>query len=350
MKINKPDRQAGVPTLADVARHANVSSATVSRCLNSPDRVVAETRVRVMQAVNDLGYSPNFGARALAARRTNTIGAIIPTMDNAIFARGIQAFQEELARHKKTLLIASSLYREVLEREQIETLIARGAEALLLIGYHRKPEVYAMLAQRKVPALIAWAYHADAPHHSIGFDNEAAMNELAKIAIGQGHRHIGFISAHGASNDRARDRVAGVRRAMHEAGIPASEMTLVETEYGIETGGVAFREIMASSRPPTVVFCGNDVLAVGALKTAKAMGLRVPQDVSITGFDDTELATLADPTLTTVHVPHREMGRRAASMIVDLKSENGQPQNIRLQTDIRLRESLGPPQPQVSAN
>jgi len=334
-----------VPTLADVARHAEVSTATVSRCLNSPDQVVAETRERVMQAVQALGYAPNFSARALAAKRTNTIGAIIPTMENAIFARGIQAFQEELGNHGQTLLIASSSYREDLEEKQIRTLAARGADALLLIGYHRRPEIYEFLARRNLPALISWAYRDGAPQMSIGFDNAAAMAELARLVIAKGHRRLGFISAPTDANDRARDRVKGVRIAMAEAGLPEQNLLLTETQYGIETGGAAFRKLMMSAPAPTVVFCGNDVLAIGALRAAREMGLNVPQDVSVTGFDDIELAVLAEPALTTVHVPHREMGRRAADMLVQAVRNEAVPENIELQTDIRLRKSLGPVRP-----
>ena len=330
-----------VPTLADVARHANVSTATVSRCLNSPDQVVAETRERVLQAVRDLGYAPNFSARSLAAKRTNTIGAIIPTMENAIFARGIQAFQEELGVHGLTLLIASSSYREDLEEEQIRTLVARGADALLLIGYHRRPEIYDLLARRKLPTLISWAYREDAPQMSIGFDNVAAMAELARLVIGKGHTRIGFISAPTESNDRAQDRVNGIRLAMQEAGLPAERLMLVETPYGFENGGTAFRQIMMSDDAPSVVMCGNDVLAIGALRAAREIGLRVPDDVSITGFDDIELAVLAEPALTTVHVPHREMGRRAAGMLVQAVKNQEVPENIELKTDIRIRQTLG---------
>ncbi len=343
MAASTTENDVSVPTLADVARHAGVSTATVSRCLNSPDQVVGRTREKVMHAVRELGYAPNFSARALAAKRTNTIGAIIPTMDNAIFARGIQAFQEELGRHGITLLIASSSYREDLEEEQIRNLAARGADALLLIGYHREPSVYTFMAKRNLPCLIAWAFHEGAAPVSIGFDNVAAMADLARLAIEKGHRRMGFISAPGASNDRARDRVAGVRLAMEAAGLSPTSLELVETQYGIETGGAAFREIMSSGIRPTVVFCGNDVLAIGALRAAKEMGLRVPADVSITGFDDIELAILAEPALTTVHVPHREMGRRAAIMLIEMMNGKSKPASVRLETDIRLRQSLGPP-------
>jgi len=343
MTSSIPPSGPAVPTLADVARHANVSTATVSRCLNSPDQVVLRTRERVMKAVQELGYAPNFNARALAAKRTNTIGAVIPTMENAIFARGIQAFQEELGRHGFTLLVASSSYQEALEEEQIRTLTARGADALLLIGHHRSKRVYDFLKTRSVPALVAWAYADGAEQRSIGFDNVSAMADLARLVIGQGHRRLGFISAETASNDRARDRVMGVRNVLAEAGLDQSALALIETQYGISTGGEAFREMMALSPRPTAVLCGNDVLAVGALRAAKEMGLSVPGDVSITGFDDIELAMLAEPALTTVHVPHREMGRRAASMLVQMVNGDTLPDSTRLDTDIRLRQSLGPP-------
>ena len=159
------------PTLDDVAKLAKVSTATVSRCLNNPDRVVEATRQRVLSAVDTLGYTPNFAARVMAAKRTSTIGAIIPTMENAIFARGLQAFQEELHQHGYTLLVSSSAYKPDIEEEQIRTLIARGADALLLIGHDRASRIYDDLERRKIPALIAWSYLPDAHFPSVGFDN-----------------------------------------------------------------------------------------------------------------------------------------------------------------------------------
>ncbi len=146
------------PTLDDVAKTAGVSTATVSRCLNSPERVVESTRKRVMSAVETLGYTPNFGARVMAAKRTFTIGAIIPTMENAIFARGLQAFQEELHKRGYTLLVSSSAYRPDVEEEQIRALVARGADGLLLIGHDRDPSLYRYLERQEVPALVAWSF------------------------------------------------------------------------------------------------------------------------------------------------------------------------------------------------
>ncbi len=330
--------------LADVARLSGVSTATVSRCLNTPDRVVPATREKVLKAVAELGYAPNFSARALAARQTFTIGAVIPTMENAIFARGIQAFQEELGRLGYTLLIASTSYQESLEEEQIRNLAARGSDGLLLIGHHRSNRVLDFLQGREIPALVAWAHNdGTAALPAIGFDNAGAMAELTREVLARGHRRIGVISAQTAANDRARLRVAGIRATLADVGLGSAALSVIETQYGFDAGGAAFSALMSQEASPTAVMCGNDVLAVGALRAARELGISVPNDVSITGFDDIEIATLVDPPLTTIHVPHGAMGHRAAQMLVQMVTEKrlNMP-SVELSTTIVLRATLGP--------
>lgn len=331
------------PTLDDVAKMAGVSTATVSRCLNSPDRVVEATRERVQSAVDALGYTPNFAARVMAAKRSFTIGAIIPTMENAIFARGLQAFQEELHQRGYTLLVSSSAYKPEIEEEQIRTLIARGADGLLLIGHDRDPEIYDFLDQRNIPALVAWSYLPDSKLPSVGFDNRAAMFDLASHVIGLGHTRIGVISARVDGNDRARLRVQGIREAVADRGLEASNLTVIETSYEIENGAKAFSDLMNAATPPTAILCGNDVLAVGALRQAQKMGLDVPGDVSITGFDDIELARIVSPALTTVHVPHREMGHKAALQLIEMVENQTAGEGEQLATRVVNRPSLGKP-------
>jgi len=332
-----------VPTIADVAARAQVSTATVSRCLNSPERVNAKTREKVEQAIQSLGYTPNFGARALAANRTNTVGAVIPTMDNAIFANGLQAFQETLHDQGVTLLVATSLYRPEIEEEQIRTLLARGADGLLLIGYERDGRVYDYLARRGIATVIAWAYDANGAVPAVGFDNKKAMGALASEVLDRGHRQIGVISAETAANDRARNRVAAVRGAMRARGLPESALQVIETQYSIEAGRAALAELMASEPRPTAVLCGNDVIAYGALFAAGAAGLSVPGDVSITGFDDLPLSAQLPPGLTTVRVPAAGMGAAAADRLVALINGGGdEAPSARLTTELIVRGSTGP--------
>lgn len=332
-----------LPTIEDVAKRAGVSTATVSRCLNEPQRVKEKTRQRVMTAVRDLGYAPNFGAQALAAKRTNTFGAIIPTMDNAIFARGLQAFQEELGARGNTLLVASSSYRWDVEEEQVRTMIARGADGLLLIGYDRPQRVYDLLNARRIPYVIAWAFDAESTLPTIGFDNERAMAALAEKVLALGHTKVALISAEREENDRARKRADGIFAAMRKRGLDPSALEIVETPYSISNGAKAFETLMAGAEPPTVVMCGNDVFACGAMAMAQKLGLRVPKDVSITGFDDIEIADIVTPALTTVHVPHRKMGRMAAELLVALRNGERPSHVIELDTSIAWRDSLDSP-------
>lgn len=330
------------PKLEDVARLAGVSTATVSRCLNQPDVVVEKTRKRVLQAVQELGYAPNFNARALAARSTQTIGAVIPTMKNAIFAEGIQAFQEALQARGYTLLVATSSYDADQEADAIRTLVARGADAILTIGFDRDPSVYAFLEKRGVPVLISWAYDETSAHTCIGFDSRSAMAGLVSHALALGHRRVGMISAPMLGNDRARARVAGARDAMKKNGLPAEAFELIETEYGLSQGGDAFEKLMADAPDVTLVVGGNDVLAAGAIRRAVDLGYTVPGAVSIIGFDDIALSQLVSPRLTTVRVPHQEMGAAAAKALVDMLDGKSS-QSQELMTEICLRDSLGPP-------
>lgn len=337
MTIQRP-----TPTLQDVANRAGVSTATVSRCLNFPDQVSPKTSEKVHTAIAELGYSPNFGARVMAARRTNTIGAIIPTMENAIFARGLQAFQEELRAHGYTMLVASTSYQPQIEEDQIRALIARGADALLLIGYARSPEIYQFLKAQGIPTLVTWAFDPDAGRASVGFDNHAAMYEMAKAVIAQGHRSLGFISAQVATNDRAQGRLKGIQSAMADANLDPADLAVLETQYSIENGATAFAALMQRHPRPTAVLCANDVLAVGALRQAHDMNISVPRDVSVTGFDDIELAQIATPALTTMHVPHRDMGRTAAQTLVKMLRDGDDPGAVALRVDLVMRNTLGP--------
>ncbi|WP_373286818.1 LacI family DNA-binding transcriptional regulator [Actibacterium pelagium] len=335
------DKAAESPTLEDVAERSGVSTATVSRCLNNPSVVSEKTRARVMEAVKALGYAPNFGARALAAKRTNTFGAIIPTMENAIFARGLQAFQEELERNGITLLVASSSYRPELEDKQIQSLVARGADALLLIGHDRTPDTYDFLEKRQIPYVIAWVHDDNEARISIGFDNRKAMKLLAERVLDHGHQSLGLISAQLEGNDRARHRLEGIRDAMKERGLDPSKLQITETQYTISCGAEALATLLHSDPKPTAVLCGNDVLAAGALLEARKQGLRVPQDISITGFDDIEIAEIVSPALTTVHVPHSNMGAGAAKLLLAMRNGEDVEQSVELEATVVERDSLG---------
>lgn len=329
-----------IPTLDDVANAAGVSTATVSRCLNEKQKVSAKTLAKVMEAVESLGYTPNFNARAMAAKQSRTIGAIIPTMENAIFARGLQAFQETLLEQRYNLLVSSSAYQPKLEAQQIRELVARGADGLLLIGYERDEAVYDYLARRGIPTVLAWASRPDSDHASVGFDNRAAMRLLADRVIEMGHKRIAVISGIIKGNDRAAERLAGIKDCWQAHGFHLDDLPIIQMPYEIENGATAFAELIQADVKPTVIMCGNDVLAAGVISKARDIGFSVPDDISVTGFDDIELARHVFPALTTVHVPHRQMGRIAAENLVALIENKAEIATRQLDVSIVMRASL----------
>lgn len=327
------------PTLHDVASAAGVSTATVSRCLNEPEVVQQKTRERVLLAVRQLGYTPDFSGKALVSGRTNTVGAVIPTMENAIFARGIQAFQETLSETGVTLLVSSSGYDPMREEEQIRALIARGADGLLLIGEARPQSTYDLLARRGIPYVLAWSLGASDDHY-VGFDNRAAAEVMARRVISLGHRRIAMIAGVTEMNDRAAARLAGVRDAIERSGLAVSDLLVTEAPYTFAHGSQAFQALIESKLRPTAIICGNDVLAVGAIKRAKELGIRIPRDISITGFDDIDIAEFVEPGLTTVHVPHRRMGSIAARQLLALIGGGTVERRVEIDVQLRMRGSL----------
>ena len=336
-------KRTKTPTLEDVARRAGVSTATISRAVNTPDRVAGETRKRIDAAIDALGYTPNFGGRVLASNRSNTVGAIIPSMANAMFANGLQAFQEELSEAGVMMLVASTGYDPDEELRQIRALMAHGADGLLLIGAERPEATRRFLTLRHVPHVLGWC-HTDTPGQLFaGFDNRRAAYDATRRVLEMGHRRIAMIAGIAEGNDRARDRQAGVVAAVRDHGDAARMVGVEEAPYLLDDGARAFAAIMAQGTRPTAIICGNDVLAAGAVVEAARMGIRVPRDVSVVGFDDIGLARVAHPALTTVRVPQLEMGRGAARLLLRRLAGESDLRSLEFETELVMRDSLAPP-------
>ncbi len=331
------------PGIEDVANLAGVSTASVSRALNDPGRVRPATRKRVMEAIEQLGYVPDAAARALSSRRLRTIGAIVPTLDNAIFASGINALQRRLAQRDFTLLVASSEYDQSEELREANALIARGVDGMMLVGAAHPAALYEMLARKPLPFVNCWTYSADTPHPCIGFDNRLAMHRVADYLLSLGHRRIGMISGFTAENDRARERLEGVRQALARHGLEIRPGQLLERAYEVRDGREAARLLLRLPEPPTALICGNDVLAMGALFEAQAQGIAVPRALSIVGFDDLPISANLVPALTTVRVPVGEMGRRAADYLLDRLAGHAPPMHIELEADLIVRGTTAAP-------
>lgn len=338
-RFHKPD--AAPTSITDVARAASVSIATVSRVVNAPERVAPALRARVEQEIRRLGYLPRGAARALASRRSDTIGAIVPTIDNAIFARCLAALQRRLVESGNVLILASSEYDPAQEVAQLRALVARGVDGVMIVGRAHDPQLYELLERRAIPFVETWSYGSEPGHPCVGFDNRNAMARLVGYLADLGHRRLAMVAGIAAHNDRAAARIAGLREAAAVRALPPP--AVVECRYDIAAARNTARALLNERPRPTALVCGNDVQAYGALFAARDLGLGVPDDVSITGFDDLDLAAHLDPPLTTVRVPSVEMGTLAADYLRARIAGRAVPAHQELDTQLIVRGTTAKP-------
>ena len=329
--------------LQDVARAAGVSLATASRSLGSPELVLAETRERVRRAAAMLGYVPHGAARALASRRSRTIGAVLPTIDNPIFASATQALARSLARASYTLLLASDEYDPRMEVSATRALIERGVDGLVLVGLDHPPELFHAIGQASVPYELLWTLDGGRFHHCIGFDNREASGRSARHLLELGHRRFAVLSGELEHNDRARDRVTGARDALAARGVKLAADRVVETPFSLRGGRQGLRTLWQrlGREGFTALVCGNDLIALGALIECAAQGVGVPQDISVVGFDDIELSAEFTPALTTMHVPSGDIGRIAAERLLARLAGKRVPRVHPIEVELVVRESTG---------
>lgn len=331
-----------LPNIEDVATAAGVSTATVSRALNKPQSVREPLRSRVTAAIAKLGYVPHAGARALKLQRSGTVGAVFPTIDNAIFAQAIDALQQRLAEAGLQLLIAASGYDVESEARQAINLVTRGADALVLCGLGQSPALLEFLRGRDFPTVHAMSWPAPEGVVCVGFDNARAVGQAVRYLLDLGHRRIAMLAGQARHNDRAAARIAGVQRALKLGGLKLAPQHLVERPYGLAEAREGLRMLLGARPTPTAIVCGNDVLAFGALLEARKLGIAVPGDLSIIGFDDLEMARHIQPALTTLHVPTQILWRTVAERVIAALEQVPSQVGTEVGVELVVRESTGP--------
>ena len=336
-------RRSGRVGLRKVAEVAGVSTATVSRAMNAPSLVSAELRERIASVVERLGWVPDAAARALATRRTNTIGAIFPTLTHGDFARAIEGLQDELTRAGYTLLLACSEYDIEQEYRQARKLVERGSDAILLVGELHHHDMQEFLARHRVPALNTFVYNRATHGSCIGPDNHQAMFRLTNYLIELGHRRFGVIAQATKTNDRAKARLDGINNALSRYSLAVRPEHFTEGRWTIREGRDLFRTIAMTHPAPTAVICGNAYLAVGAMLESQALGIAVPVGMSIVGYDDIEIMSELPIPITTLRVNSEEVGRRAARHAVCLLEGRDTPPELECAAEIVIRRSSGPP-------
>lgn len=313
--------EAGAPQKSrsgakDVARLAGVSTATVSRVLNNSQQVDPATREKVLEAARKLRYVPHGAARTLRSHRSKMVGAIVPSFDYALYARTTSALQQRLDERGYALVLAEHHYVLASETRIAGQLIEHGVDAFLLVGLDHEQALFSQLEDYGRPYVLTWGVDPLRRHASVGFDNRAATWQAAKHLIELGHRHIGLLSAPLPGNDRARARGEGLRAALAEHGLTLPEHHIAYAPISLPAAEEAMARLLALPDRPTAVVATNDVFAVGAMLACRKAGVRIPEQMSITGVDNTDLGATQTPGLTSVATPITEIGRAAADQLV----------------------------------
>lgn len=342
-KLSAEVSKSGKVKIDDVARFANVSPATVSRVLNHPDIVREELQAKVHAAIKALSYTPDNAARALMSRRSRAIGIVVPTLKTSIFAEGIEALQVRLSESGYTLLIAASQYDPNREVQEIRTLVERGVDGIVLVGNSHLSEAFEIIRRHQMPVVTTYVKHSPDGVPAIGIDNENAIFQLTQHLLQIGHLNYGVIVNTQASSDRSRARLEGINRALGGAGIVLDGAHVVKSNHLVLNGRQGLRDLLSHDPSITAVICTTDTLALGALAEAKALGLRVPKDLSITGFDDIELAAHLEPALTTIRTPAKDIGRVAADYLIAAINGTRAPEDLTLPFEVVLRASTSRP-------
>jgi LacI family transcriptional regulator len=324
-------------TLADVARLACVDPSVVSRVINEDDRLVIkpETRERVVQAIEELRYTPNAAARSLRTAQSGTFGLLIPDFTNPIYAEIIKG-AEQAANTQDALLLTGTALADRPER-YVRMLVSGQIEGLLLASDRMSPAAIESIVGTGRP-IVSVNQRIPGIHRMILADDERASQMVVEHLVSLGHTRIAHIRGP-RDSDTARRRLNGYRRALKAAGL--TESCIVGDGYTSEAGAAAMIKLISLRQRPTAVLVANVAAAVGALSAARRAGVRVPRDISVAAIHDLPLAGNLVPALTTVRMPLAEMGRRGMLALFAQDAAGGRTV-VREATELIIRESTGP--------
>jgi LacI family transcriptional regulator len=334
--------------LRDVAKVAGVSPATVSFVLNGRRdvRVAEVTRARVLQVIEELGFRPNLTGRHMRTQRTQTMGFITDFIASSPFAGEIVSeAQKVMWRTGRLLFLVNTDSSAEVEGAAVRSLLDRRVDGFIYAAEHARainlpPEML------QVPTVLVNGFPADdrlAAVVAIYPDDRYGGTLAARALLEAGHRRIVYLA--GERDFWATgQRVAAFRAEMRRAGAPLGPGAVVYGQYRVDIGYQLADRVLSSSNRPTAFLCGNDQMALGAIQAAQAHGLSVPGDLSVVGYDNQELlAGRIQPPLTTVSLPHREMGRLGAELLLELVADGGKPARIPVRGELIARASVGPP-------
>lgn len=321
--------------IIDVATAAGVAPMTVSRVINTPDRVSPETTARVRAAIERLGYVPNLIAGGLSSRKSRMVAAVVPTIAHPMFAGLVQAFTEPMRRAGYEVMLSISGYDNPDDESLFRALLGRRPDALLVTGSNYSPAASQMLIEAHIPVVEIWDVSSRPIDMMIGFDHAKVGTEVAAFFLAKGHERFAVISA---GDSRALTRARGFKAAVAQAG-----RTIIADQVAPAPGTIcAGREGLLALLPRLdqrcAVFCSSDLIAFGVLTEARVQGVPVPEHVAVCGFGNFELSAMNEPSITTVSLEGVGTGRSAASFLLRRLAGEGPRDADRVQVPFRIIE------------
>jgi len=325
--------------LEQVARRAKVSTATVSRVLNNASVVKTTTRARVIKAIEELKYHPNLHARSLAGGKSRTIGVIVSNLENPFFFDIYKTIESDAHAAGYEVVMANTDYRSEQLVNSIRLMIGRRVAGLAAVVSEMEPALIDELTESNIPVVF---YDVGAPRQNITnirVNYRRGIDKVIDYLHSLGHRKIGFVGHH-AMLGPIDERAKAVKDAA--ARYPNMEVRTAADADSLDGGRMATRSLLANGDTPTAIVCVNDITAVGALRELRERGLRVPQDISVTGFDNVKLSEFCYPALTTVSIPRDRVGKLICESLL-VKSDGGTADHeMVIDPEFVVRDSTGP--------
>lgn len=305
-------------TIYDVAREAGVSMATVSRVVNNNPNVKPQTRKKVFEAIERLGYRPNAVARGLASKKTTTVGVVIPDISNATYAEVARGIEDIANMYHYNIILCNADKKKEKEIRVINTLLEKQVDGLLFMGGTVTEEHIQAFKTSSVPIVLCATADENNTMPAVDIDHEKAAFDAVQMLIDKGHRRIGMIS--GTLQDPALGyaRYHGYKNAMEQAGLPAGDEWVRAGNYRYESGIEAMKYFLSLKERPTAIFSATDEMAIGAIHAIQDEGLRVPDDISVISVDNSRMASMVRPQLTAVAQPMYDIGAVSMRLLTKL--------------------------------
>jgi DNA-binding LacI/PurR family transcriptional regulator len=324
--------------IQEVAQKAKVSVATVSRVLNNNSYVKQETRERVMQVIKELNYSPNLSGRILRRNETKVVLIMLPTISNPFYAKAVTGIRHTADKMGYLTMICNTESSKDKQVEFLDLLKYKQADGAIVMTQEMDMQILEEIGGSH-PIVQCCEYRPSNKLSYVSLDNEKAAYEAVNYLISIGHRRIGLVGCRPHFSS-AEHREEGYKRALRDSNIELNPDLIIRGSYGFASGYDCAIELMERNVSPTAIFAISDTQAIGVIKALKTKGLKVPEDISVMGFDNIAFSAVYDPGITTVSQPAYKLGAKAMAILInELKSENKSPQHILLKHDLIIRES-----------